>query len=252
MKTKFLVYVLVSVFLGCSNEGLTPVAPRGSGKLSGSIRPGSINSTTTCSVSGAATIGCGSQSQNYVYSISGAPLGTVTWSLANVVPAGSVSLMVVSPTIARVTFSSNFVSCTINASGGQGYICQAYQNVTSTCSGGNSGPCSISMYPGFVSPTNSINNGGTTVNGYLAFYSSTMDMVATYSDGFPHDYSVGTIKGGCVPQYDKSFTFSDGAGRNWTVYITGGLGIITLKLMPGSPKVPMGQVVNFNFSYSLP
>jgi YD repeat-containing protein len=119
---------------------------------------------------------------------------------------------------------------------------QNYANTYGTCTS-TSTPCTISMYSGYSSPTNSVNNNGTTVSGYIVFYptSSTMNAGSMYQ--------IATIGTGCRPSGVRTFSTYAG-GRNWTITVYPG-GMIYAQIAYGSSPLGTYSTVSINISYSL-
>ncbi|NOS94487.1 MAG: hypothetical protein HOP30_21445 [Cyclobacteriaceae bacterium] len=102
---------------------------------------------TRCAINGiggtSATVSPGS-TVVYTYSNSLGSVPSIVWSVVNVVPAGSVTLISNSGTSVSVSFAANFQSCTLIVAGtgspnGQ-YDCNTFLNLTAnTGGGGNTG-----------------------------------------------------------------------------------------------------------------
>ncbi|MFT3677479.1 MAG: hypothetical protein QM781_16400 [Chitinophagaceae bacterium] len=105
-----------------------------------------------------------------------------------------------------------------------------------------SGPCSFTMNSGFGTPTNSINNNGTTASGYIVFYSTS----AIYQG---NSYNVAKINGGCIPGGTRTFTATSN-GVTWTITIHSN-GQMYCQMAYGSPTLNPNTTVYFNFSYNL-
>ncbi len=107
--------------------------------------------------------------------------------------------------------------------------------LTSTINPVTMGSCSISMFPGYSTPTNSFGNDGTNTYFYIVFY-RTSDMTAGNS------YTIGTISSTCRPTATRTIPYSTG-GRNWTITITTG-GQMIWYLHPGSPTLFANSTVS--------
>lgn len=106
-----------------------------------------------------------------------------------------------------------------------------------------SGPCSVVMSSGYSSPTNGLSSNGTSVSGYLVFYSTSTTMSPGYS------YTIGTISGTCRPSATRTFTTTS-SGRTWTVTVAAS-GLISVQMAYGSSSVSPGTTVNLTISYNL-
>lgn len=108
-------------------------------------------------------------------------------------------------------------------------ISAAVSITISTSSEGSEGPnpCSITMSPGYNSPTSNIASNGATASFYLVFSSNTAMIPGTA-------YYVATINGDCRPSEPRTIAYSS-LGRQWLIIIDT-YGQMFWQLDPASPS----------------
>ncbi len=199
----------------------------------------SITGTNTSGIPWNGTMTNNSTNANYTFNLypnySATPMVTI--------PVGTYNL-VVTPTPTQ----SSPLNLTINGTtySGTSFNLSNISITTSTdikvANQTGAGSCTVSMSTGFTSPTNGLSNNGTSVNGYLVFYSN-----STMSQG--NSYLIGTISGTCRPSAMRSFSTTSN-GTTWTVTVSQS-GAISVQMAYGSASVSAGSTVNLTISYNL-